>query len=139
MFDGTDDRVTELDSVFSKTGDPGVPDFLALADIRYPQVIYRGVMHTNITIPWPGKPGWVERDVDESFHDDYEEGFRGRHGRGGRYVPLSERMEQERRRKEEAVAIEIRIGEHETLDSIVRAMMEKERKDRKGKGRTVAL
>ena len=139
MFDGTDDRVTKLDSVFSKPGDPGVPDYLALADIRYPRVIYRGVMHTTITIPWPGKPGWVERDVDESFHDDYEEGFRGRRGRGGRYVPLSERIEQERRRKEEAVAIEIRIGEHETLDSIVEAMMEKESKDRKGKGRTIAL
>jgi len=103
-----------------------------------PQVLHEGVLHTRITIPWPGKPGWVERDVDESFGRDYEDGDHGRQGRGGRYISRIERMEMERRRREEATATEIHIGEHETLDSIIMEMVAKERKEKKGKGKADA-
>lgn len=107
-------------------------------DDNHPLMLYEGVIYTRITIPWPGKPGWVERDIDESFGQDYEEGYRRRRGRGGRYVSQNERMEMERRRKEEATAVEIYIGEEETLDSIIMEMVANERKDKKGKGKAVA-
>lgn len=113
-------------------------DSVESEDENHPQTLYEGVLHTRIAIPWPGKPGWVERDVDESFGRDYEEESGGRRGRGGRYVSQNERMAMERRRREEATAVEICIGEDETLDSIIMEMVAKERKDKKGKGKAAA-
>lgn len=46
-------------------------------------------------------------------------------------------MARAQRRKEEATAVDIRIEEHETLDSIVLDMVKKEQKNNKGKGKDV--
>lgn len=120
---------------FSISSRPSVLGDVSLAQRRYSQVIYQGIRHTSINIPWSGKSGWVECDVDESFDHEYEDDSRGRRGRGRRYLSKAERIEHERHRKEEATVVEIRIGEDETLDSIIWGIMEKERREKKGKGK----
>ena len=106
---------------------------------RYPTVRYQGTEHIAITIPWAGKPGWVERAIDESFDRDELESTTGsQRASGQRHVRFAERMEQARRRKEEATAVELRIGENETLDSIMTGIINEERREMKGKGKAFA-
>lgn len=136
ISDSSGSDLTSLSPESRGSGDPY--DSMDSEDDNHPQMLHEGVLYTRITIPWPGKPGWVERDIDESFGQDYEEGYRGRRGRGGRYLSQNERMEMERRRREEATAVEIYVGEEETLDSIIMEMVAKERKDKKGKGKAAA-
>lgn len=130
---------SDLTSISPGSREPGDPyDSVDSDDENHPQMLHEGVLYTRFAIPWPGKPGWVERDVDESFGQDYEEEYRGRRGRGGRHLSRNERMEMERRRREEATAVEICIGEDETLDSIIMEMVAKAGKDKKGKGKAAA-
>ncbi|KAL8832331.1 MAG: hypothetical protein Q9191_000332 [Dirinaria sp. TL-2023a] len=109
-----------------------------MTSFRYPTVMYQGIEHIAINIPWAGKPGWVERTVDDSFDGDELEDTMGvQHRSILRNLRFAERMGQARRRKEEATAAEIRIGEDETLDSIMAGMVGEERREMKGKGKAL--
>ena len=109
-----------------------------MAESRDRVVRYKGVEYTFVAIPWAGKPGWVEREVDRSFdREELGKAMRGRRQCGKRTVRSAERMERARRREEEATVVEIEIGDDETLDSIITGMIAQERREKKGKGKAV--
>lgn len=120
-----------LDRDYDGPGAGADPDnFDPITGQRYSKEMYEGVEHTVINIPWGGKPGWVERDLDESYDGDLST-----RGRGGRFISHRERREQEQRRKDEATPADIVIGENETADSIIMDIIKKESRAKKGKGR----